>query len=213
MNTNKENKLKNQIDDVKKKHQAYVLKLETELHELEQREEAATHRMQLLVYPATVVFIILSAYGFYLVSSLTRDVGLMADSVQTMYQTVDTHMNTISNDTVAMSKHMDRLIDNTEDMNANINQLLANTQHMTTNVTQMSLYTGYMQQDLWSLNKNISKPLRFVNTFIPWSSNTSDSQPFMTYRVPYSPVPTTMMQQKAEPQQTLPPAVLVSTKH
>ena len=151
-----------------KAYSLYVLKLETKLHELEQREEAATRRLQLLVYPATIAFTILSAYGFYLVSTLTKDVAHMANAVETINQSVGKNMDIISDNTRKMSNHMDDLVTSMDSMNTNVRNLALTTDRMSQNVRQMSFYTGHMQQDLWSLNKSISKPLSMLNTFIPW---------------------------------------------
>ncbi len=156
-----------------KAHSLYVLKLETKLHELGRREEAATRRMQLLVYPATIAFTILSAYGFYLVSTLTKDVAHMANSVETINQSVSKNMNVISDNTSKISRHMDELVTSIEGMNTSVTNLALTTNSMSQNVEKMSLYTGHIQQDLWSLNKSISKPLNVLNTFIPWRDDTS----------------------------------------
>jgi methyl-accepting chemotaxis protein len=155
------------MDKKSKAHQIYVLELETELHEFEQREEATTRKMQLLMYLVTVVFVVLSAYGFSLVSSLTKDVSRMANLMATMNNTVDTHMKIISTDTVGMSNNMAELMHSTQNMNEHVSHLTLQTKKMSQNVRQMSLHTGHMQQDLWSLNKHISKPLNLFNTFIP----------------------------------------------
>jgi uncharacterized protein YoxC len=174
------------MGEEKKEHGAeiqkedYVLQLETELHELEKREESSTRRMQLLVYPSMVAFIILAAYGFYLVNSLTKDVHRMADSVFDMSHSVQTHMDIISQNTTKMSEQMKVLVDNTRDMNGNMTELVATTGKMSTSVDHLSAYTGNMQQDMWSLNRSISKPLNMFNKFIPWGNNSGSSQ----YRPP-----------------------------
>ena len=161
----------NKKNERNKAHSLYVLKLETKLHELGQREEAATRRIQLLVYPATIAFTILSAYGFYLVSTLTKDVAHMANAVETINQSVGKNMDIISDNTRKMSNHMDDLVTSMDSMNTNVRNLALTTDRMSQNVRQMSFYTGHMQQDLWSLNKSISKPLSVLNTFIPWRDN------------------------------------------
>jgi len=182
---------KNKTDETHEKnkaHSLYVLKLETKLHNLGLREEAATRRMQLLVYPAAVAFMVLSAYGFYLVSTLTKDVSLMADSVEIMSQSINKNMSTVANDTSNMSHHMDGLVTNMEGMNTNVINLASTTDSMSQSVEKMSLYTGHIQQDLWSLNKNISKPLSMFNTFIAWHNDTR--YPYPSYSlVPTTPTP------------------------
>jgi uncharacterized protein YoxC len=170
MDRNNKNK-RDKKSEKNKAHSLYVLKLETKLHNLELREEAATRRMQLLVYPAAIAFTILSAYGFYLVNTLTKDVSHMADSVEVMNQSVKKNMHVISANTSKMSHHMDGLITNMEGMNTNVTNLALTTYTMSHNVEQMSVYTGHIQQDLWHLNKSISKPLSLLNTLIPWGDD------------------------------------------
>ncbi|HHL19521.1 MAG TPA: hypothetical protein ENJ33_07280 [Thiothrix sp.] len=179
------------------KKEDYVLQLEAELHELEKREESSTRRMQLLVYPSMVAFIILAAYGFYLVNSLTKDVHRMADSVSMMSDSVQKNMDVISENTTAMSDKMTFLVDNTRDMNANMTDLVGTTGKMSNSVDHLSTYTGNMQQDMWSLNRSISKPLNMFNKFIPWSNNSGSSQ----YRPPIYFSPQYRYQQQQATQQ------------
>jgi len=176
------------------KKEDYVLQLESELHELEKREESSTRRMQLLVYPSMVAFIILAAYGFYLVNSLTKDVHRMADSVSMMSESVQKNMDIIAINTTAMSDKMTFLVNNTHDMNDNMTNLVGTTGKMSTSVDHLSTYTGNMQQDMWSLNRSISKPLGMFNNFIPWGNNSGSSQ----YRPPVYPPQYRYQQQAAQ---------------
>ncbi len=161
-------------------HKEYVLQLESELHELETREESATRRMQMLVYPAMVAFIILAAYGFYLVQSLTADVHRMADSVRIMSESVDKSMTVISENTSNMSNKMASLVTSTHEMSGSMTTLVDTTGNMSGSVGNMAgrvdgmaTSTGDMQQDMWSLNQNISTPLSMFNKFIPWNNNSN----------------------------------------
>lgn len=172
-------------------HREYVLQLENELRELEKREESSTRRMQMLVYPAMVAFIILAAYGFYMVQSLTSDVARMASAITTISSSVDNNMAVISNSTIEMSEKMTNLVDSTESMTGRMGTLVNTTGQMSTNVgsmsqnvgmmrdatTNMAQSTNNMQQDMWSLNQNISTPLSMFNKFIPWNNNSNGRFP------------------------------------
>ena len=161
-------------------HREYVLELENELRELEKREESSTRRMQILVYPAMVAFIILAAYGFFLVHSLTQDVGKMAISIVTISNAVDHNMKIISSSTVEMSDKMTSLVNSTESMTGRVGEMSSDVGAMSQNIGQMTdstsslaTSTTNMQQDMWSLNQNISTPLSMFNKFIPWSNNSN----------------------------------------
>lgn len=161
-------------------HRDYVLELESELHELEKREESSTRRLQMLVYPAMVAFIILASYGFYLVQSLTTDVGTMAVSIVTISDAIDKNMKIISESTVEMSEKMTSLVDTTSSMTSRIGTMSTDVGSMSDNVgvmkdatSHLAVSTNNMQQDMWSLNQNISTPLSMFNKFIPWSNNSN----------------------------------------
>ena len=174
--------------------QNYVLELENELSELSKREEASTRRMQLLVYPSMVAFIILAAYGFYLVHSLTSNVAQMAVSIDSISNSVVKNMRVISSSTTQMSGNMSSLVDSTESMTGRMTEMTSDVGVMTQNVgamtqnvgamsqnigvmknatNSMATSTGYMQNDMMSLNNSISKPLNMMNSFLPWSNSSN----------------------------------------
>jgi len=161
-------------------HRDYVLELENELRELEKREESSTRRMQMLVYPAMVAFVILAAYGFFLVHSLTTDVGKMAKSIVVISDAIGENMGVISSSTVSMSNNMNSLVNSTKSMSTSVGDMSSDvgTMSKTMGVLQdstksMATSTSNMQQDMWSLNQNISTPLSMFNQFIPWSNNSN----------------------------------------
>jgi uncharacterized protein YoxC len=203
-------------------HRDYVLELENELHELEKREESATRRMQMLVYPAMVAFIILASYGFYLVQSLTTDVGKMAISIVTISDAVDKNMRVISDSTIQMSEKMTSLVDSTTSMTGRIGDMSSDVGSMSQNIgvmkdatSNLAVSTNNMQQDMWSLNQNISTPLSMFNKFIPWSNNSNgrfrgSNGPGVQAPVYYQPYPEQQPQMPVQPSistQPQPPAI------
>ncbi len=197
-------------------HRDYVLELENELRELEKREEASTRRMQLLVYPAMVAFIILAAYGFYLVHSLTSNVAQMAGSIVVISDAVDRNMKIISSSTVEMSDKMTSLVSSTESMTGRIGSMSSDVGSMSQNIgvmrdatSNLALSTNNMQQDMWSLNQNISTPLSMFNKFIPWSNNSNGRFRGSNRQMAPPPVYYPRYQQPATPAQTAQPATAV----
>ena len=170
-------------------HRDYILEMENELQEFEMKAEASTKRMQMLVYPAMVAFFILSAFGFFLIYSLTSDVNRMADTIAHMSGSLDNNMSSISGDMNHMSSKMDNLVDSTTSMSGNLTDMTQNTSEMVTSIGgmrtatyDMAASTNNMQRDMWSMNKNISTPLSFMNNFLPWKD--SQSMPFPGSRAP-----------------------------
>ena len=172
-------------------HRDYVLELEGELRELEEREQSSTRRMQMLVYPSLVAFVILASYGFYLVQSLTSNVSHMAKSIVVISDSIHTNMTLISQSTVQMSGNMSTLVSSTQSMTSQMGELVSSTagmkndvglmtssiHDMNTSTLSMAESTSYMGRDMRSLNHNISTPLSMFNKFLPWSNNSIGRYP------------------------------------
>lgn len=170
-------------------HRDYILELENELQEFEKKADNTTRRMKLLVYPAMVAFFILSAFGFYLIYSLTSDVRRMANTFVHMSGSIETNMDSISGTMGDMSEKMDILADSTSTMSTNVESMTSTTADMSSAIGgmkpaiyDMAASTNNMQRDFWSMNKNISTPLSFMNNFLPWKD--SQSLPFQGSRSP-----------------------------
>ncbi len=170
-------------------HRDYILELESELQEFEKKADSATKRMQMLVYPAMVAFFILSAFGFYLIYSLTSDVRRMANTFDHMSNSIEGNMDNISGTMTHMSGTMDTLSTSTTAMSKDVGTMTNTTTEMTSAISgmkpaiyDMAASTNNMQRDFWSMNKNISTPLSFMNSFLPWKD--SQSMPFQGSRAP-----------------------------
>ncbi len=190
-------------------HRDYVLELENELRELEKREESSTRRMQMLVYPAMIAFIILASYGYYLVQSLTTDVSKMASSIAVISDSVDQNMKVISASTVQISAKMTSLVNSTEAMTGSVGDMSSDVGVMKDATSNLAVSTNNMQQDMWSLNQNVSTPLSMFNKFIPWSNNSNgrfrgSSTPFAHPPMYYQPY---VQQPPAAQQQLVPVAI------
>ena len=164
-----------------------------------------TYRLQVIVYFSLTAFAILAAYGFFLIHSLAENVGSMAKDIGKMTTHVSDNMDHLSVTIEAMSGKMSDLVENTKEMSTTMHSLdkhtdmmsssvssMNNNTHSMANTTQdMASATNSMQQDLWSLNQNISTPLSLFNQFIPWSNNNQGrfpgSQTPFSYYPYYSP--------------------------
>ncbi|HIO92967.1 MAG TPA: hypothetical protein EYG68_09035 [Leucothrix mucor] len=162
----------------------YVKELERELRDFEAKSDGNNKTMQMLVYPAMFAFIILAAYGFYLIQSLSSDVHDMSETIASMASSVEKNMDSISGTMSGMSNHMDKLVVSTQSMSTDIGSMNNNTDAMVSSIGglksatyDMAASTNNMQRDMWSLNQSISKPLGFMNNFLPWSSNTGSAAP------------------------------------
>jgi len=140
--------------------------------------ESSARRWELIVYPSLFAFIILAAYGFYLVYNLARDVHYLAISVDTNMTTLAGNMQNVSENmsqltanvramTVAMDS-IDNKMATLEPMLANLDSMDGAIQSMTHATHNMGRSTQYMQVDMARMNNSISRPMSFMNSFMPW---------------------------------------------
>jgi hypothetical protein len=134
----------------------------------------ADRRLRLIVYACLVAFLILASYGFYLIASLTRDMHEMTRQIAAMSPNVQHNMSAIATQLGTVGPNVDR----------NMNEIGRQMQQMSQATSYMAWATAHMQADMWSLNHNISKPLSFMNSWLPWSG---ESGPYPASQWPLPP--------------------------
>lgn len=149
--------------------------------------EASAKRWELVVYPSLVAFIILAAYGFYLIYNLSRDVHQLVGHISIMTTSVKQNMDTISDTMVDMAYKMDSLRPMSQDISrisgnvGSLSQSVENVSHdvgrmsqdvstISQNTALMTTHTAQMGRDLWNMSQSIGKPLNTFNSFFPWTS-------------------------------------------
>lgn len=146
--------------------------------------ERSSKRWELVVYPALIAFMILAAYGFYLVYSLTHDMRTISNSIDNNMgihiETLATNMDgmskdvstltqqitTMTNYVETMSVRMDSL-QTLEPMLTEIKQLDASIARLDTSVANMSVTTDLMRHDMRVMTHSIAKPMSRINKFMP----------------------------------------------
>jgi len=118
---------------------------------------ASARRWEMVVYPALFAFIILAAYGFFLIYSLTKDISRVADDMGEITQ----HMEHISTQVNVISKNM-------VVMTQTLDSQLVSMNEMTYQVRGMNMSMNQMRHDFSVLNNSVSRPMSFMNTFMPW---------------------------------------------
>ncbi|QIK38297.1 hypothetical protein GWK36_10260 [Caldichromatium japonicum] len=138
---------------------------------LSQAFESSAKRWELIVYPSLFAFIILAAYGFYLVFSLAKDVHYLAISVDTNMTVMASNMQAISSNVAQMSQDVRRMTANVESIAQDVQALqpmLVSLQQMDVAMRNMTVSTASMRQDMAVMNNSISRPMQFMNWFMPW---------------------------------------------
>ncbi len=141
------------------------------MHRLSQAFETSARRWELIVYPSLFAFIILAAYGFYLVFSLAKDVHHLSISV-------DSNMVVMASNMQSMSDHMNQMSANVRTMAVSVDSMsrdvstlepmLTAIQTMEQSMQSLNMNTAVMRDDFGVMNRNISRPMHFMNWFMPW---------------------------------------------
>lgn len=133
--------------------------------------ENSAKRWELIVYPSLFAFIILAAYGFYLVFSLAKDVHYLAISVDTNMTVLASNMQSISDNMAQMNTSVRNMSVGVDSMARDVNTLqpmLASIQNMDRAIQTMTVSTAAMRDDMSVMNQSISRPMQFMNRFMPW---------------------------------------------
>jgi hypothetical protein len=143
--------------------------------------EASARRWELVVYPTMLAFIVLAAYGFFLIYKLTNDIGEIVGQMEDIsismvninknFSSTTNNMNTVARNMVKMTTYMDQMSTDIKEQNAAMHVIVVSMREMNQSIDSMS-YTMYnMRYDTQVMGRNIedaSGPMRFMNNFMPW---------------------------------------------
>ena len=135
--------------------------------------EISARRWELVVYPSLFAFIVLAAYGFFLIYSLTQDVAVMSRSIAQMTVAIDSmsdNMNTVSNRMQAVALNMDdisRKMDVLEPMHASMDSLDRSAQIMSVTTDAMRFNMTDLNAQMAGMNRGMG-PMRTMSSFMPF---------------------------------------------
>jgi hypothetical protein len=138
---------------------------------LSQAFENSARRWELIVYPTLFAFIILAAYGFYLVFSLAKDIHYLSISVDSNMTVLASNMQSISDNVGQMSSNVRTMAVSVDSMARDVSTLepmLTAMETMDQSMQAMTFTTANMRDDLGLMNRNIGRPMHFINAFMPW---------------------------------------------
>lgn len=118
---------------------------------------ASAKRWEMIVYPSMFAFILLAGYGFFLIYSLTTDISRMADS-----------MDRITGNMQEMSVNMHKVTQNMVIMTQTIDVQSVAMLEIVANMRGMNHSMARMTHDMSVMNNNVSRPMSFMNSFMPW---------------------------------------------
>ena len=117
--------------------------------------ESSARRWELIVYPSLFAFIILAAYGFFLIYSLTQDMHTLAERMDpSMGQNMSVmaaRMSSLSVNIETMSDNISEMTLAVDEMNTNLAQMNSTVAVMETEIAQMRGHTDLIQAKLDTL--------------------------------------------------------------
>lgn len=150
--------------------------------------EASARRWELVVYPSLFAFIILAAYGFFLIYRLTSDVNSITDkmvliatnmekvshnmaqmtgSIQLVATEVSQVRGTMEDmllTVVDMNEHVGSLDNSAENLLISLDAINQSVHGMTVTLTHIRSDMSVMTYNM----HNVAKPMKFMNNFVPW---------------------------------------------
>ncbi len=136
--------------------------------------ESSARRWELIVYPSLFAFILLAAYGFYLIFSLAKDVHFLALSVDSNMNVMSSNLQTMTDSVGQLSANVRTMAVSVDSMANDVRALepmLTSMDSMEESMKHMTQSTYNMQHDMRSMNHSIydvSRPMNMWNNFMPW---------------------------------------------
>lgn len=140
--------------------------------------EASARRWELVIYPTMLAFVILAAYGFFLIYTLSRDIHTLAEGMDPAMGEHLTHISDsvayLSENVRTMTRRMDRMTNSIDDisvkMNAmeNLDPMLTHIRGMDASMRNMTITGDQMRNEMTYMGRNIARPLSKMNSFFPW---------------------------------------------
>jgi len=136
--------------------------------------EKSARQWQIIVYPSMVAFIVLAAFGFYLIYSLTGDVRTIARSIDPnmghhmarmtdSMQKMSVNINNMSSDI----RSLPPMLTHMEKLDGSVHSMVGETQKMNQSMYQITYTTGHMRHSMATM-KNTVRPMSMFNNFMPW---------------------------------------------
>jgi uncharacterized protein YoxC len=147
--------------------------------------EAAARRWELVVYPALLAFVILAAYGFFLIYTLSKDMHLLASGMDpNMARNLSNMSDSVtylSENVRTMTRRIDKISGTMEDMALTLEDvsgkmdtletldpMLVYMRGMDSSMRTLTAETAGMRYEVTGMGRNIARPMSIMNKFMPW---------------------------------------------
>ena len=133
--------------------------------------ERSARQWQVIVYPSLVAFIILAAFGFYLIYSLTGDIRTIARSIDPnmghhMARMTDSmqKMSVNINNMASDMRSLPPMLTHMEKLDGSVHSISGQTQSMSQSMHHITYTNAYMGHNV----RKMAKPMSMFSNFMPW---------------------------------------------
>ncbi|MEZ5540487.1 MAG: hypothetical protein R3F42_00370 [Pseudomonadota bacterium] len=136
--------------------------------------EVSARRWELIVYPSLLAFIILAAYGFYLIYTLTGDVNRLARSMETVVVAINhmsTDLNTVSASVEHISGNLSTIATDVGTGSQDMGHLLVKLDNINKSVGVMTVPMYQIRTDMGRMSHTMhdaTGPMKMVNGMFPF---------------------------------------------
>ena len=147
--------------------------------------ESSARRWELVVYPALLAFVILAAYGFFLIYTLSKDMHLLASGMDpNMARNLSNMSDSVtylSENVRTMTRRIDKISGTMEGMALTLEDvsgkmdtletldpMLVYIRGMDSSMRTMTAEMGGMRYEVTGMGRNITRPMSIMNKFMPW---------------------------------------------
>jgi methyl-accepting chemotaxis protein len=154
--------------------------------------ERSSRRWEKMVFPALIAFLLLAGYGFFMVYSMTRDMSIIAqtieldfrqdvehirDDISAMVSQVEKMQYTMATISVKMDplQEFGPLLAEIKELDDSVSRISGSVDNMDQSVVNMnqsmtslddSMY--YMGRDVGDMNDSFSSPTKMFKRMMPW---------------------------------------------
>ena len=136
--------------------------------------ERSARQWQIIVYPSMVAFIVLAAFGFYLIYSLTGDVRTIARSIDPnmghhmarmtdSMQKMSVNINNMSSD----MRSLPPMLAHMEHLDGSVQHMVGETQKMNHSMRAITYTNDHMRVSMARMTK-ATRPMSMFSNFMPW---------------------------------------------
>jgi hypothetical protein len=145
-----------------------------------ERAAAAVKTLRLIVYAGMSGFLLLSAYGFFLVYELTVDTHRMVEQATRITEQMQSMALIMSNMHGSMTDIRDSMADlrdDTRKMRTSIGEMDSTMARMDANVNHVANTVALIQHSMRNFDASVSPAAGVMNSFMPWGGRGNSLTP------------------------------------